>query len=184
MLEFEVIIGIIGSLLGAAIAFIAGSILAVISKRRKELVKKLRKEAEKEHKSALAREINEYSRHISDAQKSPALIVAIDNSASMATTDAEVRKEIEKISKALAGRISNIEKRLPEKDTIDKIASVNDAILATQLESLTETVKKIEEKTLSRWDIAKIVFQILAAVGLLVGIGLAIISHLLSQSGG
>jgi hypothetical protein len=38
------------------------------------------------------------------------------------------------------------------------------------IESLTEAVRRIEERALSKWDVAKIVFQILAAVIALTGI--------------
>jgi len=59
---------------------------------------------------------------------------------------------------------------------LEKIASVNDAILATQLETLSASIKAIQNRMLTKWDIAKIVFAILSALGILVGIIFGIIN--------
>ena len=60
--------------------------------------------------------------------------------------------------------------------TIDKISSVNDAILATNIESLTRTVKKIEEKMLTKWDVAVVVFQIIGVIGVVIGVIIGVIT--------
>jgi hypothetical protein len=87
----------------------------------------------------------------------------------------EVEKLVEAKQSALQQRLEEIENRFPREATLEKIASVNDAILATNLESIVETVKRLEDKVLTRWDVAKVVFEILAAVGVLVGIVSAVI---------
>jgi uncharacterized protein YacL len=53
---------------------------------------------------------------------------------------------------------------------------VNDAILATNIESLTRTVKRIEEKTLTKWDVAVIVFQIIGVIGVVIGVIIGVIT--------
>ena len=77
----------------------------------------------------------------------------------------EINKEIEQKTSFLYDKIEEIEKRFPSDATIEKISSVNDAILATNIESLFESLKRIEDKLLSKWDVAKIVFQIIASLG-------------------
>ncbi len=53
---------------------------------------------------------------------------------------------------------------------MEKVASVNDAILATRLEALEETLRETKERLLSKWDVATIVFAIIAGLGTTVGI--------------
>ena len=86
--------------------------------------------------------------------------------------ESEVKSEVESRVVSLRQRLDAIEQRFPSQDSVDKIASVNDAILATNLESLAEAVSKLESKLLTKWDVAKIVFQIIAALGALVGLSL------------
>lgn len=86
--------------------------------------------------------------------------------------EAEVNSKIEEMNK----RIETIEARLPKDDTLDKLASINDAILATQMEALAESVKRLQEKALTKWDVAKVVFTILGALGVTIGIVLGIMN--------
>ncbi len=95
------------------------------------------------------------------------------------STKTEIESEVNKKFHELKNRVEEIEKRFPKEATLEKIASVNDAILATNLEALSESVKRIEQKLLSKWDVAKIVFQILAALGILTGLIFAIIEYAL-----
>ncbi len=161
---------------------IASLLAAKLANKRRKNIEAIRKQAEKRLKVAFTQEITKYSKHFPNLEVDPiykALEGTVSASISIASTTAtEAQKESDAKIEDLKKRISEIENRLPEQDTVDKIASVNDAILATQIESLSEKVKKLEEKLLSRWDIAKIVFQILAAVGALVGIVLTIITFL------
>ena len=64
----------------------------------------------------------------------------------------------------LKDRIVELEKRFPEATTIDKIASVNDAILATKLEQIASDLKRIDEKMLGKWEVALITIEILLFV--------------------
>ena len=92
-------------------------------------------------------------------------------------TKTEIESEVNKKFDELKNRVEEIEKRFPKEATLEKIASVNDAILATNLEALSESVKRIEEKLLTKWDIAKIVFQIIAVLGVAIGIVFAILKY-------
>lgn len=182
----EFLTGITASILAALFGLIASFVSAKLANKRRQNIEKIRKKAKEQYKKALAQEISEYSKHIPNFEKDPVYKVMLAESATTpitiaSTTAVEAQKETDAIIEDLKERISEIENRLPGQETVDKIASINDAILATQIESLSETVKKIEDKLLSRWDVAKIVFQILAAVGALVGIGLAIIMLFLNK---
>ena len=92
-----------------------------------------------------------------------------------------VEEIVEARYSVLQKRVEEIDKRFPREATLEKIASVNDAILATNLESIAETVKRLEEKMLTKWDVAKTVFQILAAVGGLVSLAIAIVNFVIAR---
>ena len=94
----------------------------------------------------------------------------------------DVEQEVERRVAVLKDRIARIEARFPDDAVIDKVASVNDAIFATSLEALAESVRRIEEKMLSKWDVAKIVFIIIGALGALLGVALAILRFVAQQS--
>jgi len=91
--------------------------------------------------------------------------------------DAKVKEKFDEIK----NRVEEIEKRFPKESTIEKIASVNDAILATNIESLTESLKRIEDKMLTKWDVVKIVFEVIAVIGLIVGLVFAILEYFRSE---
>lgn len=79
---------------------------------------------------------------------------------------------------ALKRRLAEVEARFPDQSTIDKVASVNDAILATKVEHLEAEVKRLETRIddmPTKWDIATIVFAVIASLGVLVGAGITVI---------
>jgi len=57
--------------------------------------------------------------------------------------------ELRKLIGVLEARIKAIEDRLPDSETLDKIASVNDAILATKLEEVDRTLIRLEQNQMS-----------------------------------
>lgn len=67
-------------------------------------------------------------------------------------------------------RLAAIEERFPDAAAIDKIASVNDAIMATKIEALEKTVVELQSKMLTRWDVALVLFAVLGALSALVGV--------------
>ncbi len=79
----------------------------------------------------------------------------------------------DKVSAALVplkSRLEEIEKRFPNESTIDKIASVNDAILATKIEHITDELRRIEKESLSKWDVVVIVIEVLVAGATVLGL--------------
>ena len=96
----------------------------------------------------------------------------------------EIQKIVEEKVNHLNGRIEEIEQRFPSQDTVEKISSVNDAILATQIENLTEKVNALEKSKISKWDVAIVVFQIIAALGVIFGIIFGFVSLFAKTAGG
>jgi hypothetical protein len=92
---------------------------------------------------------------------------------------AEIRREVEAAITALQGRLEQIEQRFPEEATLEKIATVNDAILATKIEQLEKSIENLESKLLTKWDVATIVFAVFAAIGGVAGVIFAVANFVL-----
>lgn len=67
----------------------------------------------------------------------------------------------------LRERLAEIERRFPGEATLEKVASVNDAILATSLENLAASVARLEKSALTKWDVVTVNFMVLAALATL-----------------
>jgi len=93
------------------------------------------------------------------------------------------KAEAHRVFGELAERIQEIEKRFPDANTIDKVSSVNEAVLAVYVENLRKTLDKLERDTLTSWDVAKIFFLILAALGVTTGIVFGAITLIGSSQG-
>lgn len=91
-------------------------------------------------------------------------------------TKADIREEVNAAFDELKKRIDAIEARFPEQDKLEKIASVNDAILGTQLEAMSESIKAIQDEMLTKWDVAKVVFAILGSLGAIAAIVFGILN--------
>ncbi|MCH7922725.1 MAG: hypothetical protein IH975_06820 [Nitrospinae bacterium] len=85
------------------------------------------------------------------------------------------KEEVERQFSTLKEQIDRIEARFPDEATIDKVATVNEAILANSVERLAESLRRLEEKLLTKWDVARIVFTIIGALGGLIALTLTII---------
>lgn len=85
------------------------------------------------------------------------------------TGDPDLEAEVEEAMRDLNERIKAVEDRFPDSSTIDKVASVNDAVLATKLELVEKEVERLRGDTLTRWDVALVVFSIIGAMGVVLG---------------
>jgi hypothetical protein len=87
--------------------------------------------------------------------------------------------ETQRAVMALNERLRAIEDRFPDSNLIDKLSSVNDAIMATKLEELQRSFERLEKRLdaekVSKWDVATIVFTILGSLGAIVGLIFGII---------
>ncbi len=157
-----------------------------------------RKEKEIEHFRAVSKKsFNEYFDQLKKSQPDIKLgdnwskvIEEFYTSSVPGTTQAEylpeeeIQRIIDEKVHSLKDRIEGIEQRFPSQDTVEKISSVNDAILATQIENLTEKVNGLEKSKLSKWDVAIVVFQIIAALGVIFGIIFGAASYFAKAAGG
>jgi hypothetical protein len=93
-------------------------------------------------------------------------------------TESEIEAEATKKVNEVIERIEKIEERFPEESSLEKIASVNDAILGTKVEELNESIKKIEENMLTKWDVVKILFTIIGSMSALISIIIGFLNYL------
>lgn len=98
-------------------------------------------------------------------------------------TKEEIGKLIDKQISTLQTRIEEIENRFPSKATLEKISSVNDAILATKVENLAKSIEELNRKLLTKWDVAKVVFLVIGGLGGLLTIIFVVIKYLPPTAG-
>ena len=72
----------------------------------------------------------------------------------------EISKEFQQFKEC----IEKIERRFPDEAQMDKVASINDALLSQRIDQLKERIDKMEEKIPSKWDIALTVSAILGGI--------------------
>ena len=99
--------------------------------------------------------------------------VARAATADVSVSRGELEAQISTDINELRSRLADIEKRFPSDATVDKVASVNDALLAKSIEDLGTSITEVKTAMLDEWDVAKIVFAVLGGMGTLVGIFLA-----------
>lgn len=184
-------------LVAPIIAVAGGLIASLFASRISDLRKKRIEEEEKHVKQLYKKSFNQYLKELQKSypemkqgDKWSEYFVKYISYSIPETTKAEylsedeIQKRIDEKTLSLKDRIEEIEQRFPSQDTVDKVASVNEAILATQVENLSEAIKGLEQRILSKWDVAKIVFQIIAALGGLIGVILGLITFFVKNSGG
>jgi hypothetical protein len=136
------------SFIAALVSMIASLLFKWLASVRKNYLKTIREQAEQRMKSAIAHEIS----HLIKVEKPES---KISSSPISSISKEDIKNEIDGRVDSLKKRLSDIEKRFPKQETVDKVASVNDAILATQIEGISESLKNIESKIITRWDVAK-----------------------------
>lgn len=185
-------IKVLSAIIAAIGALVASLIAARFSVNRRKEEEMRRMEIMKLYEERLSRRLGEYRKLYTLEDLNELWESLLEKSASASASSPisvrsmsknDVQKEIDQRVESLKERIAGIENRFPQQSTIDKIASVNDAILATQVENLDKSINQLEEKLLTRWDVVKIVFQIIAALSGLIGVILAIITFLGSKAG-
>lgn len=81
----------------------------------------------------------------------------------------EIQKEVEVQLTEVQARIEKIENRFPEEAKLDKVASINDALLSERIDQLSKQVENLENKILSHWDVAVVVSAIIVGIIAIVG---------------
>jgi glycerol-3-phosphate cytidylyltransferase-like family protein len=145
-------------------AVISGTFAVIINEFKKRRLSKLQAERNK-----IIAELRKASESI--ISKDWTILYSFpEHSVSTIATEKEMKESAAETIEALDERIRNIESRLPSDSTIDKISSVNDAILATSLESLTARIEALEKKMLTKWDVAKVVFGVFGFIAAIIAI--------------
>ncbi len=101
--------------------------------------------------------------------------IAARVAASPGLTKEEVQAEIDKQFFEFQECLSKIESRFPDNSQIEKIVSINDALLAERIGQLSKQMEFLEKRMLSKWDVAFTVSSIIAGIGFVVGATYAII---------
>ena len=86
-----------------------------------------------------------------------------------------MRKEIEDQMAEVTQRIKKIEDRFPEEARIEKIASINDALLSERIDQLSKQIQGVESRILTKWDVALTVSAILTGIIVIVGATYAVL---------
>lgn len=81
----------------------------------------------------------------------------------------EVQKEVKVQVAEIQDRIAKIENRFPDEAKLDKVASINDALLSERIDQLSKQVENLENKMLSHWDVAVVVGGIITGIIAIVG---------------
>jgi hypothetical protein len=94
-------------------------------------------------------------------------------------TQEEIQKEVHSQLCVLQERISKIESRFPEEAKLEKIASINDALLSERIDQLAKQVENLERRILSKCDVALIVSTIILGITFIVGATYAVMQLIL-----
>jgi LPS O-antigen subunit length determinant protein (WzzB/FepE family) len=90
-------------------------------------------------------------------------------------TKEETRKELERQLNEVHDRIRKIEERFPADATLEKIASINDALLAQRIDQLAKQIDGFESRILTKWDVALTTGTMLAGIISVVGATYAVL---------
>jgi hypothetical protein len=90
-------------------------------------------------------------------------------------TKEETRKELERQLNEVHDRIKKIEDRFPADATLEKIASINDALLAQRIDQLAKHIEGLESRILTKWDVAVTTGTMLAGIIAVVGATYAVL---------
>lgn len=101
------------------------------------------------------------------SQEQIALIAALRDAVlkdSEATSETPVADGTLRQIELLEARLSLLEGRFPEDATLDKLSSVNDAILATKLEEMQRSIERIEQSAIKPTWVFTTVLAVIAAL--------------------
>jgi hypothetical protein len=90
----------------------------------------------------------------------------------------EVQQEIDEQLGEVQKRVAKIEARFPDEAKLEKIASINDALLSERIDQLSRQVEDLQRRTLTKWDVALTVSTIIAGIASVVGATYAVVKFL------
>jgi len=164
------IVALVASLIGSAVAALLSFLVAYKQRLERKKKERLEKELSESLRVSLSKSYQDYLGKYAEfayLDKDGYIKLLRDSLAHYPSleTKADIKEQVNASVNELENRIKAIEARFPQEATLEKIASVNDAILATQLDAMSNSIKDIKDKMLTKWDVVKIAFAILAALG-------------------
>jgi len=182
-MDIAVIIALVTGVVTALAGFIV-SYTQMLIKRREDLKrKKLGEELKISFSNSFKDYFSSYEAKLFNMDKPNSYIMNLRNYLvhfPNLETGKDVKELVNEKFEELKKRVEAIETRFPKEATLEKIASVNDAILATQLEAMSDSIKEIQKNILTKWDVVKILFAILGALGVIVAIIFGILNWIKS----
>jgi hypothetical protein len=94
--------------------------------------------------------------------------IAMRVASSPGLSDEEVKSQFQTQLQEVGDRIAKIENRFPEESKIEKIASINDALLSERIDQLSKQLENIEKKILTKWDVAVLVSMMIGGIAFVV----------------
>lgn len=76
----------------------------------------------------------------------------------------EVRSAVQTELGEVRQRIEKIENRFPPESQLERISSINDALLSERIDQIGKRIESLEKQVLSRWDVAKTVSTVIGGV--------------------
>ena len=172
---FSMVIGTIASLLATIGVYLARKHIRGVNKEIRYYIERVKtdKEKQKAYDDILDR-IKIYDDSTTAAVKTSDLIRGMEDqilarlSVLSGVTKEDISKEIDLKMSQLHGSIKALESRFPDEASLEKVSSINDAILSERIDQLSRQVANIEKKILSKWDVALIVGTIITSIFLIV----------------
>jgi hypothetical protein len=176
------------AIIGTVVSLI--SLLLAMWRRREEIVKHLKEKEEIRSKVSeiginlglirITQRIGTQSNDLDTDQ----LVAQIENRIyqrlqdSPSQDDEQIRDTIQSELVGFQDRMKKIEDRFPDESKIEKISSINDALLSERIDQLKERLDQVEKQTLTKWDVAIVVSMMIGGICFVVGATYAIIEFL------
>ncbi len=80
----------------------------------------------------------------------------------------DVRQEFDSQLAEVQTRLAEVESRFPKEAKLEKVTSMNDALLSNRIDQLAKQVDAQEKRILSKWDVALTVSTIIAGIAFVV----------------
>lgn len=86
-----------------------------------------------------------------------------------------VKRELDQELADFRDRIARIEDRFPDDSELDKIASINDALLSERIDQLSKRVEALEGRTLTKWDVGLVISGVIGGISAVVATTVAVL---------
>jgi hypothetical protein len=171
MMEAATLIAAVITALGAIAGAVVTALASTRSRRRREEADEERQRFFREQASeGLRQRLKELGAYTDEVERSLIALGAPPATRGTHPSKEEVKQEVDSAVNVIRERLERVEQRFPEESTLEKIASINDAILATKIERLEKSIENLESTLVTKWDVATIVFAVFGAISGVAGV--------------